>query len=175
MFEQTGAFDMRGVIRFLDLLARISGVLAMVLLLAAVLVVTQMVVVRYFLGASTVWQTEFVIYATTAAMMLGAPYVLSLKGHVGVDLLVEAAGPGLRRILALISGLASLGFVGAMAWSGAHFLFEAATRGWTTDTIWALPLWIPFWPIPFSMGLMALQLIAQMIVTLTDPQPEGAA
>ncbi|MFS4436674.1 TRAP transporter small permease [Paracoccaceae bacterium GXU_MW_L88] len=166
---------MRGFLRFLDMLARISGVLAMLLLVAAVVVVTQMVVVRYFLGASTVWQTEFVIYATTAAMMLGSPYVLALKGHVGVDLLVEASGPGMRRVLAVISTLASIGFVGAMAWSGAHFLFEAATRGWTTDTIWALPLWIPFWPIPFAMGLMLLQLLAQLAMAVLGITEEETA
>lgn len=162
---------MKGVLRVLDVLARGSGIFAMLLLAAAVLVVTQMVVSRYVMGASTVWQTEFVIYATTAAMMLGAPYVLSLGGHVGVDLLVEAAKPGLRRVFALISGLASLGFLGALAWSGFHFLYEAATRGWTTDTIWALPLWIPFWPVPFAMGLMALQVIARTVIALRSDQP----
>lgn len=155
---------MRHYLNALDWLARLSGVLAMILLAAAVVVVSQMVVSRYMLGASTVWQTEFVIYSTTASMMLGAPYVLALRGHVGVDLLVQSAGTGLRRVLALISGLASLFFVGTLAWSGMNFLHEAATRGWTTDTIWALPLWIPFWPIPFAMALMALQLIGQMIV-----------
>lgn len=165
---------MTGALHLLNRLARLSGILAMLLLGSAVIVVTQMVVSRYVLGASTVWQTEFVIYATTAAMMLGSPYVLALKGHVGVDLLVEASGPGLRRVLAVISGLASLGFVLALTWSGAHFLFEAASRGWTTDTIWALPLWIPFWPIPFAMGLMSLQLILQLLIAITGaPEPKG--
>ncbi len=167
---------MNAVLRGLNLLARLSGILAMLLLAAAVVVVTQMVLWRYVLGASTVWQTEFVIYATTAAMLLGSPYVLALKGHVGVDLLVQSSGPRLRRFLSLISGLASLGFVAALAWSGSVFLIEAASRGWTTDTIWALPLWIPFWPVPFSMGLMCLQLIAQLILALTDrPETEGVS
>ncbi|MCQ0970216.1 TRAP transporter small permease [Paracoccus sp. TK19116] len=163
---------MSGILRILNSLAKLSGVLAMMLLAAATLVVTQMVFSRYILGASTVWQTEFVIYATTAAMMLGSPYVLALKGHVGVDLLVEAAGPGLRRVFALISGLASLAFVGALAWSGFEFLYHAASRGWTTDTIWALPLWIPFWPVPFAMALMALQLILQTLIALTGGELE---
>jgi len=64
-----------------------------------------------------------------------------------------------------------LGFVGALAWSGFVFLYEAASRGWTTDTIWALPLWIPFWPVPFAMGLMMLQLIVQMLMAITGETP----
>ncbi len=152
--------------RILDELARLSGILAMILLASATVVVTQMVIWRYFLGASTVWQTEYVIFSTTAAMMLGAPYVLAMKGHVGVDILVQAVGGGTQRVFALISGLASLGFVGALAWSGIGFLYEATVKGWTTDTIWALPLWIPFWPIPFAFALMSLQLIAQMIAAI---------
>lgn len=168
---------MNAVLRVLNALAWLSGILAMLLLASATVVVTQMVIWRYFLGASTVWQTEYVIFSTTAAMMLGAPYVLALKGHVGVDLLVERAGSGMRRVFALISGLASLFFVGALAWSGLHFLFEATMKGWTTDTIWALPLWIPFWPVPFAFALMSLQLIVQIILAVFPEldSAEGAA
>ena len=46
-----------------------------------------MVVMRYFLNASTVWQTEFVIYSLVASTFIGSPYVLLIKGHVNVDLL----------------------------------------------------------------------------------------
>lgn len=156
--------------------ARLCGGLAMLLLLAAVLVVTQMVVIRYVLNGSTIWQTEFVIYATTAAMLLGSPYVLALRGHVGVDVLVEAAGPGWRRVMNLVAAIASLIFVGAMAWSGLHFLLQAIDGGWTTDTVWALPLWIPFWPLPVAMILMLAQLLADVVLVLRpDLAPPPAA
>ncbi|MFV0301486.1 MAG: TRAP transporter small permease subunit [Paracoccus sp. (in: a-proteobacteria)] len=155
---------MKTYLGVLGLAARICGWMAMSLLVAAVLVVTQMVVIRYVLNGSTIWQTEFVIYATTAAMLLGSPYVLALRGHVGVDVLVEAVGAGWRRVFNLIAAIASLIFVGAMAWSGVHFLLQAIRGGWTTDTVWALPLWIPFWPLPIAMILMLAQLLADIVL-----------
>ncbi|AUH65850.1 TRAP transporter small permease subunit [Paracoccus zhejiangensis] len=167
---------MKTYLGVLGWLARLCGGLAMLLLVAAVLVVTQMVVIRYVLNGSTIWQTEFVIYATTAAMLLGSPYVLALRGHVGVDVLVEAAGAGWRRVMNLIAAIASLIFVGAMAWSGMHFLLEALAGGWTTDTVWALPLWIPFWPLPVAMILMLAQLLADVVLALRpDLTPTNVA
>ena len=54
-------------------LSQVCGVLAAALLAAATLVVCQMVAMRYFLGASTVWQTEFVTFAVAASTFIGAP------------------------------------------------------------------------------------------------------
>ena len=157
---------MKAYLNVLGWAARLCGWLAMGLLVAAVIVVTQMVFIRYVMNGSTIWQTEFVIYATTAAMLLGSPYVLALRGHVGVDVLVDAASPGWRRVMNLIAAIASLIFVGAMAWSGMRFLLEAVHGGWTTDTVWALPLWIPFWPLPVAMTLMLAQLLADVVLAL---------
>lgn len=166
---------MRAYLNVLGWAARLCGWLAMGLLVAAVIVVSQMVVIRYALNGSTIWQTEFVIYATTAAMLLGSPYVLALRGHVGVDVLVQSVGQGWRRVFDLIAAIASLIFVGAMAWSSFRFLAETIHGGWTTDTVWALPLWIPFWPLPIAMALMLAQLLADVVLAIRpDLAPEAA-
>ncbi|WP_299363150.1 TRAP transporter small permease subunit [uncultured Paracoccus sp.] len=147
-------------------LSRLCGALAMVLLASAVLVVSQMVVIRYFLNASTVWQTEYVIYAATAATMLGAPYVALLGGHVGVDVVTERMGRGGRTVSRIIAALASMVFIAAVFWSGALFLWETIENGWTTDTVWKLPLWIPFWPVPFGFGVLLLQYVVEIMAAL---------
>ena len=46
-----------------------------------------MVVMRYILNESTVWQTEFTTYSIVGATLIGSPYVLLRRGHVNVDLL----------------------------------------------------------------------------------------
>jgi TRAP-type C4-dicarboxylate transport system permease small subunit len=143
-------------------LSRIAGVIAVLLLTAAVLVVAQMVIIRYALGASTIWQTEFVIYAIVAATFLGSPQVLIERGHVGVDLLPNALGPRGRRWLEAFGGGLSLAFCGVLAWSGWHYFHEAWAGGWKTETVWALPLWIPLLPLPLGIGLLSLQYIAEI-------------
>ncbi len=42
-----------------------------------VLVVCQMVFVRYALDQTTIWQTDFVTYSLVAATFIGSPYVLT--------------------------------------------------------------------------------------------------
>lgn len=143
-------------------LSRIAGAISVLLLTVAVVVVTQMVIMRYALGASTIWQTEFVIYAIVAATFLGSPQVLIERGHVGVDLLPNALGPRGRRWLDALGGALSLAFCGVLAWSGWHYFHEAWAGGWKTETVWALPLWIPLLPLPLGIGLLSLQYIAEI-------------
>lgn len=149
-------------VRAVTALSQLAGFFAMLLLALAVVVVTQMIVMRYALGASTVWQTEFVIYAVVAATFLGSPYVLIHRGHVNVDILPNALGGRPRFLMELAGGLVSLAFCALLAWSGWQYFHEALSRGWTTDTVWALPLWIPLLPLPLGIGLLCLQYVAEL-------------
>ncbi|MBU1210011.1 MAG: TRAP transporter small permease [Alphaproteobacteria bacterium] len=135
----------------------------MLLLAAAVLVVCQMIFIRYALNSSTVWQTEFVIYSIMASTFIGSPYVLLHRGHVGVDLVpTMLGGPG-RFILEMIGGIISLAFCIVLAYSGWIYFHEAWEGGWTTDTVWALPLWIPLLPLPLGIGMLCVQYVAELI------------
>lgn len=159
---------------FLKLVRRLSqacGILAAGLLMAATLVVCQMVIMRYFLGASTVWQTEFVTYAIVASTFIGAPYVLLHRGHVGVDLVAVYARGRPRFVMALLASLLSLAFCVIVTWASWHHWHEAWAGGWRTDTVWALPLWIPILPLPVGMGVLALQYVADIVALLTGREP----
>lgn len=153
-------------IRVISALSRAGGLVSMVLLAGSVIVVCQMVFARYVLNASTVWQTEFVIYSIVAATFIGSPYVLTLKGHVGVDLLPLALGGRGQFWLEAAGGVLSLVFCAALAWSGWHYFYEAWAGGWRTDTVWALPLWIPLLPLPAGIGLLCLQYVAELMKLL---------
>ncbi len=153
------------------LLSRTGGVVAAGLLAAATVVVCQMVVMRYFLGASTVWQTEFVTFAIVASTFIGAPYVLLHKGHVNVDLVPYYTRGRLRFVLALAGSVISLAFCALVAWYGWRYFHEAWASGWRTETVWALPLWIPLLPLPLGMGLLALQFVADILCLVTGREP----
>lgn len=158
---------MGAFIRLVRRLSQACGVIAAGLLAAATLVVCQMVVMRYFLGASTVWQTEFVIYSIVASTFIGAPYVLLHRGHVGVDLVALYTRGRLRLALALLGVVLSLVFCLVLAWAGGLYLHEAWAGGWRTETVWAPPLWIPLLSLPLGMGLLALQFTADILCLVT--------
>ncbi|MDF1606691.1 TRAP transporter small permease subunit [Hoeflea sp. YIM 152468] len=153
---------MKRFVSVVEMLSRLCGLTSMLLIAASTLVVSQMVFIRYFLGASTVWQTEFVVYAMIASTFIGAPYVLMLKGHVSVDLLPTLLGGKGKRLLDVVAALLSLAFCALLGRSGWDYFHEALSKGWTTDTVWALPLWIPLLPLPLGIGILCLQYIAEI-------------
>ncbi|KLN59174.1 C4-dicarboxylate ABC transporter substrate-binding protein [Kiloniella spongiae] len=155
---------------FIDLvrqLSRVCGVFASILIASAIVVVCQMVVLRYFLQASTVWQTDYVTYALVAATLIGSPYVLLIKGHVNVDLLPHYLNLSSRRVLAFIASVCGLAFTLLLAWKGYELFAEALNGGWVTDTIWELPLWIPYLSLPLGVGLLSLQYLADILALLS--------
>lgn len=158
---------MRSFVAGVRIASRICGVVAACLIASAILVVCQMVVIRYFLGASAVWQTDYATFSLVAATLIGSPYVLSVKGHVNVDLLPSYLGRRGRVILGIIAGLAGLLFTSVLAWFGYVLFEEALVGGWRTDTVWELPLWIPYLSLPVGIGLLALQFVADIIELVT--------
>jgi TRAP-type C4-dicarboxylate transport system permease small subunit len=148
-------------------LSRAGGVIAVALLLAAVLVISQMVFVRYILRASAIWQHEFVTYSLIAATFIGAPYVLLTRGHVNVDLLPLYLGARGRLALAIVAHLVTLVFCATLAWYGLGFWYEAWINNWHAETVWRPPLWIPYFAVPLGMGLLALQALAGILALLT--------
>lgn len=157
---------MRVFVRAVEGLSRLGGFLAMILVAAAVLVVCEMIFMRYVLRASTIWQTEFVVYAIVAATYLGSARVLMLGGHVGVDLLPNAIGGKGKFCLELTGAVISLAFLALLAWSGWIYFEEAWSGGWRTDTVWAPPLWIPLLPLPVGVGLLSLQYVVEILKVL---------
>jgi TRAP-type C4-dicarboxylate transport system permease small subunit len=152
------------------LLSKLCGMFAAALIGAAIIVVCQMVVMRYFLNASTIWQTEFVIFSLVGSTFIGSPYVLLIKGHVNVDLLPIYLNDKGKYYLALFASTLALIFCSILAWKGFDLFHEALVNGWTTDTVWALPLWIPYISIPLGIGLLSLQYVADILAIATGQQ-----
>ena len=154
-------------IRFVAWLSRFCGVIAAIMILVSVLVVCQMVFLRYVLEVSVIWQTEFVTYLLIASTLLGSPYVLLTRGHVNVDLLPMYIKHRARLVLALTASLLSLVFCLVVAWTGYQLWYEAYDNGWLSDTVWAPRLWIPYLAMPIGFGILSLQYIADILSLVT--------
>jgi TRAP-type C4-dicarboxylate transport system permease small subunit len=156
----------KAFVHVICIISKACGIFAAFLVGAAIVVVVQMVVMRYFLNISTIWQTEFVVFSLVASTFIGSPYVLLIKGHVNVDLLPHYLNDRGKRFLAIFASLLGLLFCATLAWKGFEFFYQALVNNWTTDTIWALPLWIPYLSIPLGIGLLSLQYVADILCLL---------
>src|SRR5215831_9781038 len=90
-------------IRAVTFLSRVTGVFGALLIAVAVLVICDIVVERYILNLTTVWQIDVVTYCIVAATFIGSPYVLMTRGHVNVDILPLHVKPRTRFWLALLT------------------------------------------------------------------------
>ena len=162
---------MESFVRGVRLLSNACGVVAAVLIGAAVVIVCQMVFVRYLLNENTIWQTDFVTYSLIAATFVGSPYVLMIRGHVNVDVLPHYVGRDKRWWLAIFAALLTLAFCVTITVLTYRFWKEAWDKTWVSDTIWRARLWIPYASMPIGLGLLTLQCLADLGNLLTGRDP----
>jgi TRAP-type C4-dicarboxylate transport system permease small subunit len=151
--------------------SQVFGVFAAVLIALGVVIVCEMVFVRYVLNLNTIWQTDFVTYSLVAATFIGSPYVQMTRGHVNVDVLPLYAGPRLRYALALFAAGVSLAFALTLAVLTFLFWKEAWDNRWVSDTMWRARLWIPYASMPIGLALLALQCVADVAALVTGREP----
>ncbi|MEQ8444234.1 MAG: TRAP transporter small permease [Alphaproteobacteria bacterium] len=152
-------------------ISTISGWCASGMIVAAVAITCQMIFVRFVLNQSTVWQTEAVIYLVIGATLIGLPYVQRLRGHVNVDLIPLALTMERRKLLAIGMLSLSIALVAVMLWYGFEFWHFAWDRGWKSESVWAIQLWIPYLSIPVGFALLLLQLIADLVALILNIDP----
>jgi TRAP-type C4-dicarboxylate transport system permease small subunit len=136
-----------------------------------VLVVCEMVFVRYVLNQNTIWQTDFVTWSLVAATFVGSPYVLLTRGHVNVDVLPLYLGERARWWLALASILMSLAFCVVLLVLAGRFWLESWEQKWVSDTMWRARMWIPYSSMPIGLAILTLQFVADLLSLVTGREP----
>ncbi len=153
-------------LRAVAAISTVAGWFSAGMIVAAVLITCQMIYVRFVLNGSTVWQTEAVVYLVIGATLIGLPYVQRLRGHVNVDLIPLALAPKPRLVMCIVTLSLSILIVGVMLFYGYEYWHFAWDRGWRSDTVWGVRLWIPYLALPVGFGLLLLQLVADLVAVL---------
>jgi TRAP-type C4-dicarboxylate transport system permease small subunit len=159
---------------FVQAIRRVSqlcGVIAAGLIAVGVLVVCEMVFVRYVLNDNTIWQTDFVTWSLVAATFVGSPYLLLTRGHVNVDVLPQFLRGRQRWWLALLSILMSLGFCAVLSVLAAQFWMQAWENRWVSESMWRARLWIPYAAMPIGLTILTLQYVADLYCLLAGREP----
>ncbi|OIR19501.1 tripartite ATP-independent periplasmic transporters, DctQ component [mine drainage metagenome] len=145
---------------------------SMLALLAACLVLTLSVVMRYFLKMPTDWQDEVSVFLLVGAVFLCGAYVQAERGHIGIGALEGFFSPAANRMRLLFCDIASLAFCAFFTWKTWSMLHEAVVEGQTTSSTWGPPLWIPYGLMAAGMTLLCLQMLLQILIAL---KTRGAA
>jgi TRAP-type C4-dicarboxylate transport system permease small subunit len=153
-----------------DAISTACAVAAAACLASAMLIVVWMVVYRAT-GHSTYWEIELATYLIVGCVLVGSPYCLRTRGHIGVDLLAHYLGASSRRRLERV--LAVFGLVACLylAWEGLELTLHALRSGETSGSSWDPPRWPFFALMPLGLGLTALQYVAEMLRPPAQDEP----
>lgn len=166
-------------LRAVAVASTVAGWLAALMLVSAVAITCEMIFVRFVLNGSTVWQSEAVIYLVIASTMVGLAYVERQRGHVNVDLLPVILSPRLRFVLEIVTMLASITIIAILLFYGWKFWYYAWVRGWRSDSVWGVKLWIPYLSVPVGFALLLAQMITEFLALIAHghlprPPAQGA-
>ena len=154
-----GALD-RGL-RAVNHLVMILGGVALV---AASLVLTYSVIVRYVLHIPTDWQDETAVFLIVGAVFLSGAAVQARRGHVGIEAVAALLGPQANRVRLLIVDVLSLAFCAFFAWKSFTLLHEAWVDDQHSTSTWGPPLWIPYALMSVGMTLLSVQILIQIVL-----------
>lgn len=164
---------MRQIIRWIDRISVASAVIAALCLVAAMLIVVWMVIYRAA-GNSTYWEIELATYLIVAAVLVGSPYCLKTRGHIGVDLISELLPAGGRLFLGRLIAVLGLAVCLYLAWKGFELTTEAFHKNEGSGSLWNPPRWPFFATMPIGLGLTALQYVADFLRPAEAPAATAA-
>ena len=153
-----------------DKLVNLLGLVAGILLVALTVLVCCDVMARYFRLFSMPWSLDFAQYGLFVITFFGAPWVLSIHGHITIDLVVDRLSPKNSRALRRISHI-----IGALM-SGALFLFTCIVLwrtfrdGTTVPDTFMFPEW---WIYAFAPSTFLILMIIFIRWIIIPPEETG--
>jgi TRAP-type C4-dicarboxylate transport system permease small subunit len=151
-----------------------TGIIGGLLILLSCIVITNEVIWRYFLRHPHTWNLELNIFLLIGATFLAASYTQMRRGHVGTEVL-ETIMPARWNRWRILTGdtlsLLLLAFLAVKVW---QYDWRAWSEGWTTDSVWAPPLWVPFTLMAVGLTLIVLEYIVQIVEKLAGRGDAGA-
>jgi TRAP-type C4-dicarboxylate transport system permease small subunit len=152
-----------------------TGLVAGVLVLVSCIAITNEVVWRYYLQHPHTWSLEFNIFLLIGATVLAANYTQMKRGHVGTEVLETLMPARWNRWRLLVGDVLSAFFCAFIAVKVAEYGWQAWSEGWTTDSVWAPPLWIPYALMAAGLALITLEYVIQIVEDVVMDQPRAAS
>ena len=152
-----------GLTRALALCNRIIVVLAAMALVLACLILSYSVLTRTLFHSPTYWQDEAAVFLLVGATFLTAPFVQSLRGHIGIEAFVGLLSPRANWVRELLIDVPNLAFCSFFAWKSWTLTHEAYVDGQVTNSIWSPPLAIPYSLMAAGMTLLCVQILLQLL------------
>ena len=96
-----------------------------------------------------------------------AAYVQEHRGHVSIEAFVGLLSPTVNRIRLWLVDVATFLFCAFFTWKSWTLTYEAWEDGQVSNSMWSPPLDIPYGLMAAGMTLLCVQLLLQILMSLT--------
>lgn len=138
------------------------------------------VIARYVFNDNILWQLETTVFLFAWLVLFGASHCIKITAHLGVDVIINECGPGVRKTLGLVSVAFCLLFAGILLKGGWDYWWKFATTAAFLETndipmpaflqflsdltndgeeYEKLPRYIPYAILPFAMALLLFRFL----------------
>jgi C4-dicarboxylate transporter, DctQ subunit len=148
--------------RFWDNLLKTTIYTSGVLIFVLMLLVAFSVIMRYFFKTPTGWVPDFAGYFQYALVLLGAAWVLKIKRHVRIDVLVAKYSRRTQTIIEIVT--MSMAFIAyaIFFYVGLKATITAFVNGDVLYKEFIMPLGPLYAFIPFGLGLLCIQMFIEI-------------
>lgn len=155
------------------ILTRLLNILAGVCFLVMVVLTCWQVFTRYILGSPSSWSEELVSYMFAWMSLLGASIVTSERGHMNIPILVDMAGPGLKKALHCLGEIIAFLFSLVILVLGGAQIANLA-MGQMTSSL-GVPIGVFYVVLPLCGVLNMLFTLLNIVEIITDRHTEKEA
>ncbi len=121
------------------------------------------VVTRYVFNFPLTWTVDITEYLQLYIAFFAAAAVLQERGHVKLDLVLNAAGPRIRKTLETLANLLGAVTTGAIFFFSARVVYRTFIMETPVIKALEVPKWLVLIPIPFGCLLLTIEFIRRLI------------
>jgi TRAP-type C4-dicarboxylate transport system permease small subunit len=143
--------------RVLDAMAALAGVLLIFVMVS----VSADVAGRYVFGRPIGWVVEFTEYNLLYIPFLAMAWLVREGGHVRIDVVLQAVGPGTRSLVNAGTSLAAALTCGIAAYWAVATTWDNYARDVLTVGIYPIPKFIPLAVIALGLSMSFIEFLRQ--------------
>jgi TRAP-type C4-dicarboxylate transport system permease small subunit len=140
-------------------LAAIAGVIVLFLLLAVCFATLS----RYLFREPFAFLIDYSSYSLLFIAFLGSPWLLQKRGHVSIDMVVDALPPGIKPFWRAVIDLLIACISVVVCCIGVSLTYTSFVNHVAVDDFLRTPKWVLMAPIPVSSFFLAVQSVRNMI------------
>lgn len=151
--------------RIIETVSNILGLICCGLVIIMTFIIVYDVAMRQFFDAPTIWADELSCYLLVGVTFLGAPYTLTVGGHVRVETVVDRLNAKTQRYVEIATDVLSLAFLALYSWHIIMLVIVSYQNDRITQSLLRTRVFLPQILMAVGIVWLTLQLLSLLLTS----------